>query len=245
VSVVPVMVDSNSVINLQRVCRSYQVGKIKQQVLGPVTLQVQPGESLAIVGPSGSGKSTLLSIIGCLEHPSAGLYYLNGVDATALEEHQRARVRRDYIGFVFQRFHLIAELTVAKNVALPLAYQRRAHKETTACVTEVLERVGLSGKEKMLPSQLSGGEQQRVAVARAIVSQPKVILADEPTGNLDSKTGIEVMRLLLEIHQQDQRRVLIVVTHNMDVACMLDNIVTLRDGQLISKAPGQKGELVP
>ena len=137
------------------------------------------------------------------EHPSAGPYYLNGVDANRFEEHQRP-VRRDYIGFVFQRFHLIDELTVAKNVALPLAYQRRAHKETTACVTEVLERVGLSGKEKMLPSQLSGGEQQRVAVARAIVSQPKVILADEPTGNLDSKTGIEVMRLLLEVHQQDQ-----------------------------------------
>ena len=235
------MADNNAVIELQQASRSYQVGQATRQVLGPITLQVQSGDSLAVIGPSGSGKSTLLSIIGCLEHPSAGTYHLNGTDVTNLEESRLAQIRRDCLGFVFQRFHLIDELTVMKNVALPLVYQRRPRPEIADRVAEVLTRVGLAGKDRMLPSQLSGGEQQRVAIARAIVGQPKVILADEPTGNLDTTTGMEVMQLLLEIHQQDKNRVLVIVTHNMDVAHMLGRIVTLRDGRLISEVSRSEG----
>jgi len=232
-------------IKLQGMSKHYGKGESLVKALDGIDLEVSKGEFLAVMGASGSGKSTCMNMLGFLDSPTAGKHYFRGVDVSTLDGDQRALLRRHFIGFVFQGFNLLARLTARENVELPLIYRRMQAAKRRELSSIALEKVGLSDRGHHLPSELSGGQQQRVAIARALVTTPSLLLADEPTGNLDSKTGIEVMRLLLEIHQQDQRRVLIVVTHNMDVACMLDNIVTLRDGQLISKAPGQKGELIP
>ena len=200
-------------------------------MLGDV-LAVAPGESVAITGPSGSGKSTLLSIVGCLDRPTSGEYHLDGAPVAALGDAALSRVRNRTIGFVFQSFHLIPQLTVAENVETPLQYAGVPEAEWRPRALRALERVSLVARADHRPNELSGGEAQRAAIARALVTRPRLLLADEPTGNLDSATGEEIMALLNELHAQGQTIVL--VTHEHDIAAHAHRTVTLRDGQIHS-----------
>jgi putative ABC transport system ATP-binding protein len=202
-------------------------------VIDDISLTVDAGEIVALMGPSGSGKSTLLNILGCLDGPTAGTYSLGGRDVSTLSARERAWVRLHYIGFIFQSFHLISDHTVLENVTLPLYYAGvdRHERELRAC--ELIERVGLTHRLSHRPSQLSGGEKQRVAIARAISGQPRLLLADEPTGALDTRTGNEVMDLLLEIHET-RSLTLIIVTHDPEVAEFCHRKVFLRDGKIAS-----------
>ncbi len=219
-------------IRLHEVTREYRTRGEVVRALGPVSLEIPEGQALAVVGPSGSGKSTLLSLLGLLDRPTGGMYRLGGADVTELSEAQRAETRRDRIGFVFQRYNLLDELTVAQNVGLPLIYRGWSAARRRDAAQRAIDRVGLAGKELLRPSQLSGGEQQRVAIARAVVGRPQVILCDEPTGNLDSNTGRLVMDLLLEVHRDAADRVLVIVTHNTDVAMALDRALVIQDGMV-------------
>ncbi|MGB5694231.1 MAG: ABC transporter ATP-binding protein [Polyangiales bacterium] len=202
-------------------------------VLDDIDLTVESGEIIALRGPSGSGKSTLLNILGCLDGPTRGSYSLGGRDVSTLSQRERAWVRLHYIGFVFQSFHLISDNTVLENVTLPLYYAGRGRVEREARAVELLERVGLGHRMGHRPSELSGGEKQRVAIARAIAAEPRLILADEPTGALDTKTGNEVMSLLLEIHQA-RSLTLIIVTHDPEIADFCHRQVFLRDGRVVA-----------
>ena len=202
-------------------------------VLDDVSIEVGSGEIVALMGPSGSGKSTLMNILGCLDGPTRGAYFLGGRDVSTLTPRERAWVRLHYIGFVFQSFHLIADHTVLENVTLPLYYAGVDRDEREARAVEMIERVGLGHRLSHRPAQLSGGEKQRVAIARAVSGRPRLLLADEPTGALDTKTGNEVMKLLLELH--DSRSLtLIIVTHDPEVAAFCHRQVFLRDGRIIS-----------
>ncbi len=219
-------------IRLTEIRKTYRAGADEIRALGPVSLEIPMGQSVAVVGPSGSGKSTLLSVLGCLERPTAGSYALDGRELGSLPETELARLRREEFGFVFQRFHLIEELDVAGNVSLPLLYRGWPARARREAALEALGRVGLASRASRRPSRLSGGEQQRVAIARALVGEPRVILADEPTGNLDSVTGGLVFDLLIQVHAAAKGRILIVVTHNAELARRLHRIVVLRDGQV-------------
>jgi putative ABC transport system ATP-binding protein len=192
---------------------------------------------VALMGPSGSGKTTLMQIIGLLDRPSAGTYVLTGEDVTILTENERAEARNREIGFVFQAFHLLPRLSVLENVEVPLTYAGVAAPERRARALEVLEKVGLAGKEHHFPSQLSGGQKQRVAVARALTMRPAILLADEPTGNLDSKTAVDVMSLFQELN--DEGTTVIIVTHEADIADYTGRIVRIRDGMLESDQPNR------
>lgn len=202
-------------------------------VLDDVSLRIEAGEIVALRGPSGSGKSTLLNIIGCLDGPTRGTYALGGRDVSTLSRRERAWVRLHYIGFIFQSFHLIVDNTVLENVTLPLYYMGVGRDEREARAVELLKRVGLGHRMNHRPAQLSGGEKQRVAIARAVAAQPRLLLADEPTGALDTKTGNEVMSLLLEIHAA-RSLTLIIVTHDSDVAAFCHREVFLRDGKVVT-----------
>ncbi|MDH3623612.1 MAG: ABC transporter ATP-binding protein [Myxococcales bacterium] len=202
-------------------------------VLDEVDLTVGSGEIVALRGPSGSGKSTLLNILGCLDGPTRGSYSLGGRDVSTLSRREQAWVRLHYIGFIFQSFHLISDNTVIENVALPLYYSGLGRQDREARATELIERVGLGHRMSHRPSQLSGGEKQRVAIARAIAAQPRLLLADEPTGALDTRTGNEVMDLLLEIHAA-RSLTLIIVTHDPDVADFCHRQIFLRDGKIVA-----------
>lgn len=201
-------------------------------VLDDVNINVESGEIVALMGPSGSGKSTLMNILGCLDGPTRGTYSLGGRDVSTLTSRERAWVRLHYIGFIFQSFHLIGDHTVLENVTLPLYYAGLDRHEREARALELIERVGLSNRLGHRPSQLSGGEKQRVAIARAVSGQPRLLLADEPTGALDTRTGGEVMELLLELHQS-RSLTLIIVTHDPEVAEYCDRQIFLRDGKII------------
>ena len=202
-------------------------------VLDDVSMTIDSGEIVALRGPSGSGKSTLLNIIGCLDGPSRGTYSLGGRDVSTLNRRERAWVRLHYIGFIFQSFHLISDNTVLENVTLPLYYAGLGRDEREGRAVDLLERVGLGHRMSHRPAQLSGGEKQRVAIARAVAAQPRLLLADEPTGALDTKTGNEVMDLLLEIHATGSLT-LIIVTHDPEVAEFCHRQVFLRDGKIIT-----------
>jgi putative ABC transport system ATP-binding protein len=206
-------------------------------VLDDVTIHVKSGEIVALMGPSGSGKSTLMNILGCLDGPTDGTYLLGGRDVSTLTPRERAWVRLHYIGFVFQSFHLIADHTVLENVTLPLYYAGVDRREREARAVELIERVGLGHRIGHRPAQLSGGEKQRVAIARAVSGQPRLLLADEPTGALDTRTGSEVMELLLELHQS-RSLTLIIVTHDPEVAEYCHRQVVLRDGKVIRDEEG-------
>lgn len=206
-------------------------------VLDDVTIHVKSGEIVALMGPSGSGKSTLMNILGCLDGPTDGTYALGGRDVSTLTPRERAWVRLHYIGFVFQSFHLIADHTVLENVTLPLYYAGVDRREREARAVELIERVGLGHRIGHRPAQLSGGEKQRVAIARAVSGKPRLLLADEPTGALDTRTGKEVMELLLELHQS-RALTLIIVTHDPEVAEYCHRQVLLRDGKIISDGGG-------
>ena len=217
-------------IELRDVSKIYQIGEERVHALDHANLHVYPKEFVSIIGPSGSGKSTLMNIIGCLDVADGGQYLLDGMPIEAYSENELANVRNRKIGFVFQSFNLIAKLSAEENVELPLIYQGVKRAERQRRVREALERVGLANRAKHLPTELSGGQQQRVAIARAMVTNPSLILADEPTGNLDSKTSGEIMRMFQELHEQGNTIVLI--THDNDVARQARRIVHILDGRL-------------
>ena len=215
-------------ITMQNICKSYILGDEELHVLNHVDLEVADREFLGIVGPSGSGKSTLMNIIGCLDLPDEGNYYLDGVDIPESSDKRLAKIRSEKIGFVFQQFNLISKLNAIENVELPLLYQGVGASEAKRRAIEELEKVGLSDRLSHRPNELSGGQQQRVAIARAIVTKPALILADEPTGNLDSRSGKEIMRLLSELHENGNTIVLI--THDTQVAAQTRRRIYIRDG---------------
>ncbi len=217
-------------IELRDVSKIYQIGDERVHALDHANLHVRPKEFVSIIGPSGSGKSTLMNIIGCLDVADAGEYLLDGMPIEAYSENDLAEIRNRKIGFVFQSFNLIPKLTAEENVELPLIYQRVKKSERQTRVRLALEKVGLEKRAKHLPTELSGGQQQRVAIARAMVTNPSLILADEPTGNLDSKTSGEIMRMFQELHEQGNTIVLI--THDNDVARQAKRVVHILDGKL-------------
>ena len=217
-------------IDLKDISRVYQMGSEKVYALNKACLHIDPGEFVSIIGPSGSGKSTLMNIIGCLDTADSGTYLLDGIPIQDYSERALARVRNRKIGFVFQSFNLIPKLTAEENVELPLIYQGVPRGERRERVEAALARMELQRRAKHLPTELSGGQQQRVAIARAIVTNPSLILADEPTGNLDSRTSEEIMEVFRELHSQGITIVLI--THDNDVARQAERIVHIRDGQL-------------
>jgi putative ABC transport system ATP-binding protein len=222
-----------SLIHLEDVTKVFLTDEIETHALSSITLDIQPGEYVSIAGPSGCGKSTLLSILGLLDTPSKGEYILNGRPVDQLKHSERARIRNREIGFIFQSFNLIGDLTVFENVELPLTYRGMGTNERKARVNEALERVGMAHRAKHLPSQLSGGQQQRVAVARALGGNPLILLADEPTGNLDSKNGESVMALLKDLHMQGAT--ICMVTHDPRYAELASRTVHLFDGQIIEE----------
>ncbi len=216
--------------NLQKVFRTDEV---ETWALNNVSIEVKEGEFVAIMGPSGCGKSTLLNILGLLDNPTGGKYYLNGVEVGSYTESQRTSLRKGVIGFVFQSFNLIDELNVYENIELPLLYLGVPSAERKRKVEAAMERMGITHRAKHFPQQLSGGQQQRVAIARAVVSGPKLILADEPTGNLDSKNGREVMGLLTELHKEGTT--IVMVTHSQHDAGFADRVINLFDGQVVTE----------
>ncbi len=218
------------VSNLKRV---FEYGDIQTVALGGINMEISDGEFVAIMGPSGCGKTTLLNILGLLDNPTGGSYLLDDVEVANLKESQRTNLRKGQIGFVFQSFNLIDELTVEQNVELPLKYMGVPAAERQAKVVEVLRRVNMSHRMKHFPNQLSGGQQQRVAIARAVVCEPRLILADEPTGNLDSKNGKEVMDLLAELN--DDGTTIVMVTHSQRDASYAHRVVNMLDGFLVEK----------
>jgi putative ABC transport system ATP-binding protein len=222
----------SSVIHLEQICKSYFLGKHELQVLKGINLDILRNEYVALMGPSGSGKSTLMNILGCLDSPSSGQYILNGKDVSRMHDNELAGIRNKEIGFVFQQFNLLPRLTAAENVALPLVYAGVSKKERADRAVAVLEKVKLSDRMHHKPNELSGGQCQRVAIARALINNPSIILADEPTGNLDSRTSHEIMEMLGLIHGEGNTVVL--VTHEEDIASFARRVVRLRDGQIES-----------
>ena len=217
-------------IDIKDLCKVYMVGDEKVRALDHATLHIYPKEFVSIIGPSGSGKSTLMNIIGCLDVADAGSYHLDGLPIESYSENQLAKIRNEKIGFVFQSFNLIPKLTAEENVELPLIYQGLPRPERAERVREALERVGLTKRAKHLPTELSGGQQQRVAIARAIATRPKLILADEPTGALDSKTSQEIIDIFDELHAQGNTIVLI--THDPNVAKQAARSIHILDGRI-------------
>jgi putative ABC transport system ATP-binding protein len=226
----PVTTGRDTVIRLEKVTKVYRTGSISVAALRGITLSVTEGEYVAVIGPSGSGKSTLMHILGCLDIPTSGLYHLAGEDVSHMTETDLAEVRNRRIGFVFQQFNLLASMTAWQNVELPLVYAGTPRAERKERAMEALKRVGLAGRVHHRPGELSGGQQQRVAVARALVSEPDLILADEPTGNLDSVSAADVLRLMGELH--DTGRTLMLITHDEEVASAAGRVVGIRDGLL-------------
>ena len=217
-------------IQLKDICKFYQVGDDRVRALDHANLHIYPHEFVSIIGPSGSGKSTMMNIIGCLDIADAGEYLLDGLPIESYSENQLAKIRNQKIGFVFQQYNLIPKLTAEENVELPLIYQKVPKKERMERVKEALDKVNMYPRAKHLPTELSGGQQQRVSIARAIVTRPKLILADEPTGALDSKTSREIIDIFHDLHEQGNTIVLI--THDNDVARQAERIVHIRDGKL-------------
>lgn len=225
-------------IDLKDIYKIYIDGDAEIRALDGVTLHIDKGEFVAIVGQSGSGKSTCMNIIGCLDVPTSGTYSLNGVDASTLTEDEQAEIRNKTLGFIFQQYNLIPKLNLLENVELPLIYRGYPPKKRTELATHALERVGLGDRLKKFPSQLSGGQQQRVSIARALAGNPSVILADEPTGALDSKTGLDVLNFLKELNNDGNTIVLI--THDNSIAEQAKRIIRIHDGKIIEDRPSER-----
>jgi len=219
---------SDNVIEVRGIVRNFKLGQETVKVLKGIDLDIKRGDYVALMGPSGSGKSTLMNLLGCLDTPTAGSYKLNGTDVSILSDNQLADIRNTEIGFVFQTFNLLPRTTALDNVALPMVYAGKSKKDRNNRASEVLESVGLADRMDHQPNQLSGGQRQRVAVGRALVNKPSIILADEPTGNLDSKTGVEIMALFNQIHANGNT--VILVTHEEEIADHAHRVIRLRDG---------------
>ncbi len=219
-----------SIIKTDNLVRHFTVGTQTVEALRGVSLDIEKGEFVAIMGPSGSGKSTLMNIIGCLDSPTSGTYYLNNKNVSTLNDDALALIRNHEIGFVFQNFHLLARNTALDNVRLPLKYAGIDKSEQEEIAMEVIKSVDLESRAHHQPSELSGGQQQRVAIARALVNKPSILFADEPTGNLDSKTGDDVMNLFSNLHKQGQT--IIVITHEIEVANQAERIISIKDGKI-------------
>jgi putative ABC transport system ATP-binding protein len=220
------------IIRINKLYKIYRQGTNEIRALNGVSLTVNQGEFLAIVGHSGSGKSTLMNILGCLDAPTAGEYFLEGYDVASLNDNQLSDIRNRYIGFIFQGFNLIAGLTALENVELPLIYRGMRRDQRHKAAIESLERVGLGNRMHHRPAEMSGGQQQRVAIARAIAAHPPLILADEPTGNLDTVSGMEVINTLLDLNNEG--RTVILITHDRDIASLAKRIISIKDGRIIS-----------
>jgi putative ABC transport system ATP-binding protein len=224
-------VKEKPVIALEKVWKRYEMGGGEVAALRGISLEVMPGEFVGIMGPSGSGKSTLMHLIGCLDYPSSGMVLLDGHDITHLSESDLAQMRGSKIGFVFQKFNLVNYLTAVDNVSLPLLFKDVERKERREIAATYLRRVGLEHRLFHRPNEMSGGEQQRVAIARALAGNPQLILADEPTGNLDSKTGTEIIDLLEELHHEG--KTVVMVTHDASLSKRADRLIKIRDGELV------------
>lgn len=228
----------DKVIEIRNIVKNYQVGSVIVRALRDVSLDINRNEYVALMGPSGSGKSTLMNLLGCLDTPTKGLYMLNGTDVSHLDDNQLAEIRNKEIGFIFQTFNLLPRYTALENVMLPLIYAGIPKSERESIATDMLDQVGLLDRMTHKPNELSGGQRQRVAIARAMVNKPSIILADEPTGNLDSKTSLDIMKLLEKIH--DNGNTVILVTHEEDIALHAKRVVRLLDGEVSSDILNKK-----
>lgn len=229
----------DTVVELSNIHKVYRAGRVEVHALCGVTLRVEAGDFVCIMGPSGSGKSTLLNVIGCLDHPTSGKYLLGGKDVLALSDGELAQVRNRTLGFVFQGFHLLPRLSVSQNVELPLIYRGIGSRERRVRAQKALKAVGLEAEASRFPSELSGGQQQRVAIARALVAEPLIVLADEPTGNLDSRTGEEILALFQTLNDE-MGITIVMVTHDHVMAQHGKRIVDLRDGVVIADRPVER-----
>ncbi|WP_066496094.1 ABC transporter ATP-binding protein [Abyssisolibacter fermentans] len=220
-------------LRIDKVTKTYQMGSVKLDALKNISLEVAKGEFVAIIGPSGSGKSTLMNIVGCLDVPSAGEYYFEDINVSNFNENQLAAIRNKKLGFIFQKFNLLPKLNAFENVELPLIYSGVKTSERKKRVLKALDDVGLSDRIDHKPSELSGGQQQRVAIARALVGNPSLVLADEPTGNLDTKSGKEVLSTLKQLN--DDGKTIVLITHDMDVANSAKRIISIQDGLIVDE----------
>jgi putative ABC transport system ATP-binding protein len=230
---------ATALIEFRNVTKIYGHGEGRVRALDGVSLRIGEGEFVAVMGPSGSGKSTAMNIIGCLDQPTSGSYLFSGIEVGRLDRKQRALLRRHYLGFVFQGFNLLARTTAIENVELPLIYRGMGYRERRSLAMEALERVGLKARADHTPGELSGGQQQRVAIARAIVTKPYVLLADEPTGNVDTKTSNEIMDLLVGLNR-GQNITIVMVTHEPDMAAYADRVVHFLDGRIARDVPSKE-----
>lgn len=219
-------------IRLENITKVYKMGSTEVRALDGVSLHIKPHEFVAIIGPSGSGKSTLMNMIGCLDVPTSGRYWIDGIEGSKMKDNQLADLRNQKLGFIFQQYNLLAKLTALENVELPLIYRGVPAAEREKLAKAALARVGLEDKINHKPTELSGGQQQRVSIARALSSHPSLILADEPTGALDSKSGIEIMQMMHDLHEEGNT--IIIITHDLNIAKQAERIVTIRDGKIVS-----------
>ena len=228
-----------NLIEMNSICKSYRNIGFETRVLEDVTLHIKEGEYVSLMGPSGAGKSTLMAIMGCLSQPTSGEYILDGEEVGTLNDRKLSRVRNEKIGFVFQAFHLLPGVTALENVILPLVYAKRPPSNIKERARELLAKVGMEHRLRHTPGQLSGGEQQRVTIARSLINDPRIILADEPTGNLDSKNGIEIMKTFDNLIKEG--KTIVLITHDLEVAQHAGRIVSIRDGQIASDGNHEEG----